>query len=112
MSNETSWSSASGDNNISNGSVSHIIDIRRRDGAEYLAQEIKNSLKTPESPQAPRRMPSLLLWNQEGLRLFEKITYLEEYYLTQAEIGILERMCKEIALKIKPNSLLVELGSG
>ena len=54
----------------------------------------------------------MLLWDQEGLKRFEDITYTEEYYLTQTEIEILERSSNEIAQKIKPESMLIELGSG
>ena len=89
-----------------------VIDIRSHDGVEYLSQETKDALKIPASSQAPRRIPNMLLWDQEGLRRFEDITYLDEYYLTQTEIGILERSSKEIAQKIKPESMLMELGSG
>ena len=89
-----------------------IIDIQNHDGAEYLLQEIKDTLKTPAGSQGPRRIPSMLLWDQEGLKRFEDITYLDEYYLTQTEIGILERSSDVIARKIKPGSMLIELGSG
>ena len=33
-----------------------------------------------------RKMPTLLLYDEQGLKLFEDITYLDEYYLTNAEI--------------------------
>ena len=89
-----------------------IIDIQSRHEAEYLSQEIMDSLKTPDGSQGPRRIPSMLLWDQEGLKRFEDITYTDEYYLTQTEIGILERSSNEMAQKIQPESMLVELGSG
>lgn len=89
-----------------------VIDIQSHDGVEYLSQEIKDALKISAISQAPRRIPSVLLWDQEGLKRFEDITYLDEYYLTETEIGILEHSSKEIAQKIKPESMLIELGSG
>ena len=89
-----------------------IIDIQNHDGAGYLLQEIKETLRSPAGSQGPRRIPSMLLWDQKGLRRFEDITYLDEYYLTQTEIGILERSSDEIARRIKPGSILIELGSG
>ena len=99
-------------NGIPHSKYMGVIDIRSHDGVEYLSQETKDALKIPASSQAPRRIPNMLLWDQEGLRRFEDITYLDEYYLTQTEIGILERSSKEIAQKIKPESMLMELGSG
>ena len=89
-----------------------IKDIQNHDGVENLSQEIKDTIKSPAGSQGPRRIPSMLLWDQEGLKRFEDITYLDEYYLTQTEIGILERSSDEIAQKITPGSMLVELGSG
>ena len=41
-----------------------------------------------------------------------KITYLEEYYLTNYEIEVLQRSATEIAAKIPSGSMVIELGSG
>jgi L-histidine Nalpha-methyltransferase / hercynylcysteine S-oxide synthase len=49
---------------------------------------------------------------EPGLKLFEEITYLDEYYLTNAEIEALERHATEIAKRLPEGSRLVELGSG
>lgn len=59
-------------------------------------------------------MPTLLLYNEKGLKLFEKITYLEEYYLTRQEIEVLETCADRIAdrIALKPGAIVVELGSG
>ena len=47
-----------------------------------------------------------------GLKLFEKITYLEDYYLTNAEIETLTTHADKIAERLVDGSQLVELGSG
>ena len=99
-------------NIISSLKENRIIDIQSRHEVDQLSQEIINSIKLPDISQGPRRIPSMLLWDQEGLKLFEDITYTDEYYLTQTEIGILERSSNEIAQKIQPGSMLIELGSG
>ncbi len=109
---ETFYSGSNGHNIIPDCKDNRIIDIQSRHEVEYLSQEMRDSLKTPASAQDPRWIPSVLLWDQEGLKRFEDITYLDEYYLTQTEIGILERSSNEMARKIKPNSMLIELGSG
>lgn len=57
-------------------------------------------------------MPTLLLYDEQGLKLFEDITYLDEYYLTNAEIEVLEKHADEIAKYVQHGSQVVELGSG
>lgn len=46
------------------------------------------------------------------MKLFEEITYLDEYYLTNAEIEALTKHADVIAEHIPPGSRLIELGSG
>lgn len=46
------------------------------------------------------------------MKLFEDITYLDEYYLTNAEIETLETHAGEIVARFPNNARLVELGSG
>lgn len=57
-------------------------------------------------------MPTMLLYDAVGLQLFEDVTYLEEYYLTNAEIEVLENYSGEIAKLVPAGSILLELGSG
>lgn len=57
-------------------------------------------------------MPELLLWDEKGLRYFEDVTYAPSYYLTNEEIGLLEKHKYQIAEHIPSGSMLVELGSG
>lgn len=56
-------------------------------------------------------LPTMLLYDERGLQLFEKITYNPHYYLTECEIEILRNYCDEIALRIQ-DSTIIELGSG
>lgn len=87
-----------------------IIDIRSDTEETSLLKLTKTSL-LPTAGGTPS-FPHLLLWDEEGLRRFEEITYLHDYYLTQNEIALLEQHSDEIALKIKSDSMLIELGSG
>ena len=57
-------------------------------------------------------LPGLLLYNEEGLRLFEQMTYQPDYYLTGLEIDILSKYATEIANDIPEGALLLELGAG
>ena len=49
---------------------------------------------------------------EKGLKLFEEITYLDDYYLTNAEIDALEKHADAIAEYVPAGSRVVELGSG
>jgi len=87
-----------------------IIDIRSDMAGVELQHEIKAGLKAVEGKE--KTLPTLLLYNDQGLKLFERITYLDEYYLTREEIAVLEKHAVHIAEQIPQNSMVVELGSG
>jgi len=85
-----------------------IIDIRTGETEFGILKDIKNGLRAG----GEKTLPTMLLYDEAGLRLFEKITYLDEYYLTNAEIEVLKTYAMQIAERIKPGSVVVELGSG
>ncbi|MBE7181961.1 MAG: L-histidine N(alpha)-methyltransferase [Terriglobus roseus] len=87
-----------------------IIDIRRETDGISIIDEIHKGLRREAGVE--KRLPTLLLYDEAGLRLFEKITYLDQYYLTNAEISVLEDYADQIAERIADNSVVVELGSG
>ncbi len=87
-----------------------IIDIRQGGFGTSLVDEIREKLNPGKGQE--RKMPTLLLYDEEGLQLFEDITYLEEYYLTNAEIETLTTHAEAIAGLIEPGSQVIELGSG
>lgn len=62
--------------------------------------------------QPTKRLPPKLFYDQEGSRLFDAITKLPEYYPTRTEIGILQRHGAEMAARLGPDAVLIELGSG
>ncbi|KAJ6119771.1 hypothetical protein N7523_004051 [Penicillium sp. IBT 18751x] len=92
------------------GPVDFIFDIRQDKENSGLCQELKESIQSACSNKTA--MPDLLLWDEEGLRYFEDITRSTNYYLTNAEIHILNENSFQIAQQIGPGGLLVELGSG
>ncbi|KAF2871376.1 C-type lectin protein [Massariosphaeria phaeospora] len=87
-----------------------IIDIRQGPTDFDILKDIKKGLRPEHGGE--KSLPTLLLYDEAGLRLFEKITYLDEYYLTNAEIEALETYADQIAQHIQPGSVVVELGSG
>lgn len=90
--------------------VPNIIDIRSDTAGIELKREILNGLKQQDGRE--KTLPTLLLYDEEGLKLFEEITYLDEYYLTSQEIEVLESYADRIAERIRNNAVVVELGSG
>jgi dimethylhistidine N-methyltransferase len=58
----------------------------------------------------PKTLPPKLFYDAEGVRLFEAITQLPEYYLTRTERALLQRIAPEIAALAAPGSVLVEYG--
>ncbi|KAL9117601.1 MAG: hypothetical protein Q9187_005863, partial [Circinaria calcarea] len=100
---------------IKNDNASEIIDISggRRDSANSLADSIRGCLRNRKDSSLCRRsIPQLLLWDENGQKLFEEITQLEQYYLTRDEMKALEQQSGNIARRIKPGSLVIDLGSG
>ena len=96
---------------IMNGSEdTNIIDIRRQHTEISVHDELLQQLRAPEGVE--KTMPTLLLYDEIGLKLFEEITYLDEYYLTNAEIDALNNHSDTIAERVLSGTQLVELGSG
>jgi dimethylhistidine N-methyltransferase len=60
----------------------------------------------------PKELPCKHFYDAAGSQLFEEICGLPEYYLTRAELEILERNAAEIASLVGRSGLLVEFGSG
>jgi hypothetical protein len=103
-----------------------IIDIR----CDIIEKDVKDDIiSLLKSAKGPKKLPTLLLYDEQGLQIFEKvkmssyispisqflqpqITYLDEYYLTNAEIDVLTKWGTEIAQNIQSGSMVVELGSG
>jgi dimethylhistidine N-methyltransferase len=61
--------------------------------------------------QPQKAIPPKFLYDKRGAELFDVICTLDEYYLTRAEIAILQSYAKEIA-DCLGNSVLIEFGSG
>lgn len=70
-------------------------------------EDVLEGLKKPY-----KSISSKYFYDERGSELFEKISTLDEYYLTDAEKEILESYAEEISEVVGPNSLIIELGSG
>lgn len=87
-----------------------VIDIRGHEIQSSILDDMRRDLNP--APGVEKRMPTMLLYDEQGLKLFEDITYLGEYYLTNTEIEILERYADSIAERIMDGAQIIELGSG
>lgn len=87
-----------------------IVDIRSDTAGIELRQEILKGLRPQDGGE--KTLPTLLLYDERGLKLFEDITYLDQYYLTGQEIYVLEKYADRIAERIPDNAMVIELGSG
>ena len=59
----------------------------------------------------PKSLPSRLFYDDAGCELFARITRLPEYYVTRAEMGLLEAHAKAIVSDVAAGSVLVEYGA-
>jgi L-histidine Nalpha-methyltransferase len=64
----------------------------------------------------PKRLPPRLFYDEEGMRLFERITALPEYYAARTERALLERHAEDIVAAAAAGTAqrihVVELGAG
>jgi L-histidine N-alpha-methyltransferase len=59
----------------------------------------------------PKTLPPKLFYDAEGVRLFDAITQLPEYYLTRTERALLARIAPEIVSLAEAGSALVDYGA-
>jgi uncharacterized SAM-dependent methyltransferase len=104
-----------------------IVDVRLDErtvttGTDDIYQQILTGLKQPVNEKT---LPTLLLYNERGLRLYDDITTeAPEYYLFAAEEEILKTHADEIVQvmhsregevlpgEILPGEVVLELGAG
>jgi dimethylhistidine N-methyltransferase len=60
----------------------------------------------------PKRLPAKFFYDEEGSRLFEKISQLQEYYPTRTEIALLEEIAPQLRARLPAGTQLIEFGSG
>ncbi|KAG2182936.1 hypothetical protein INT44_005917 [Umbelopsis vinacea] len=95
----------------------HIIDIRPAENNQTSdafcdSNLVESIISGLDQPYNNKTIPTLVLYNNRGLQLFDQITYLPEYYLTNAEIDILQNKSHEILANIPDGSAVIELGAG
>jgi len=59
----------------------------------------------------PKTLPPTLFYDEEGCRLFYRITGLPEYYLTRTELALLSEIAPQVAATVRAPAALVEYGA-
>lgn len=81
-----------------------------RDGSQtpgIFRDDVLRGLSRPA-----KELPCKYFYDETGAELFEQICRLPEYYLTRAELAIMNRHAGEMAALLGPGCLLVEYGCG
>ena len=78
-----------------------------RDQRPAFRADVLRGLAAPQ-----RTIPPRWFYDDEGCRLFDAITRLDEYYPTRAETALLEQNAANIAAAAGSIGTVVELGSG
>ncbi|KAL0078760.1 hypothetical protein J3Q64DRAFT_1733305 [Phycomyces blakesleeanus] len=79
----------------------------------FSSAELANTiLEGLRKPTHKKSISTFVLYDNRGLNLFDKITYQEDYYLTNAELDILQQRADELADRLHDGSVLIELGAG
>jgi len=76
-------------------------------GKTASLEEVLRGLRSPQ-----KELPCKLFYDEVGSQLFERITTLDEYYPTRAEVRIMRAAAAEMAVRMGPECLLIEYGSG
>jgi uncharacterized SAM-dependent methyltransferase len=84
-----------------------LQDIRPVTPPEDLYRAIKSGLTA-----TPKQLPSLLLWDADGHKLFERITKSTSYYGTRADQDIMVEHMDQLCDMLGEDGILLELGSG
>jgi dimethylhistidine N-methyltransferase len=84
-----------------------LIEVPRASGAATFAQDVAGGLQA-----SPKQLPSKYLYDRVGSALFDAITHLPEYYLSNAETEILRECGWEIVRVLDEPIDFLELGSG
>jgi len=94
------------------GKETLIQDIKQDQQVEHskssLQDQILEGLNDPFSPS----IPSILLWDDIGLKLFETLALTPHYAPFHSELSILNHHVDDIIAIIPSGSLLIELGCG
>lgn len=82
--------------------MSYLDELEEENNIENIIDNLKKQ---------PKRISSKYFYDENGSRLFEQITQLDEYYQTATEMEIIRETCKKLQNDIAGCDI-VEIGSG
>ena len=85
-----------------------ILDIHGAGVGTGLSQDIVRGLWA----QPYKYLPHLLLWDSQGLKLFDRLAGNHDYYPARKDMDIICKNAEDICDRIKGDGVIVELGSG
>jgi dimethylhistidine N-methyltransferase len=85
------------------------VAVRRR-FSRSLRGFLRDAIAGLES--RPKHLPCKYFYDRRGSELFDRICQLDEYYLTRAELALMDQFAPEMGAQIGPGAMLVEYGSG
>lgn len=62
--------------------------------------------------ESPKRIDPFWFYDERGAALFDRLCALPEYYLTRAELALMDAHAADIAAHLGPVAALIEFGSG
>ena len=95
------------DTNYLGRTMHSFTQIERTDQRDQFLAEVVAGLRS-----SPKRLPCKHFYDARGSELFDQICELDEYYLTRAELAIMEQFASEMGEQIGKGVRLVEYGSG
>lgn len=86
-------------------------ELAIEDRRKAMAEDVRRGLSS-----TPKSLPAYLFYDDEGSRLYEQITELDEYYPTRTERAILAQHAADIVRRVRLDASeplrIVELGAG
>ncbi|KAK5624972.1 hypothetical protein RRF57_000688 [Xylaria bambusicola] len=84
-----------------------VVDIRRSESNLDLVKEVTSGLRSQ-----PLEIPSILLWTDRGLKLFDRYVQIPSYYPFHSEMEVLRVHGSSIVASMPADGVLLELGCG
>lgn len=89
-----------------------VLDIGGSDMRNFVDNRLKRCLTAVHKPGQPPTLPDELLYDEEGLLIWNDIISIPEFYQTQDEIDIFEQNAIEIVERSQPGVTMIDLGAG
>ncbi len=89
-----------------------VVDIGGSEMRNFVETRLKRCLTAVHKPGQPPTLPDELLYDEDGLLIWNDIIEIPEFYQTQDEIEIFERNAVELVQRVQPGVTMIDLGAG